>query len=297
MTTWIILRAAGIGAYLVLFFSVAFGLVGTSAPFGKRIAKQSAILIHQFMSTVGLVLLGMHIGGLLLDQYIHFGPTQVLVPGTSSYRPVGVAIGIVGMYSMVLVAASSWFRKHYSAKVWRALHMAAVPAFVLSMLHGVFAGADSARPWMYLIYVTTATIVVFLLVLRGLTVGLRPVRRAQSSPWDPEPVSVPVAPPASSVAVPVAETVADPVPVRSSVPPLAGLADRDDELLVPAASVSLGAEGAGVSTGADTRIGVAGSVRVVPATANAPTISAPASATPAAPQATTTEVRRIMASR
>jgi len=297
MTTWIILRAAGIGAYLVLFFSVAFGLVGTSAPFGKRIAKQSAILIHQFMSTVGLVLLGVHIGGLLLDQYIHFGPTQVLVPGTSSYRPVGVAIGIVGMYSMVLVAASSWFRKHYSAKVWRALHMAAVPAFVLSMLHGVFAGADSARPWMYLIYVTTATIVVFLLVLRGLTVGLRPVRRAQSSPWDPEPVSVPVAPPASSVAVPVAETVADPVPVRSSVPPLAGLADRDDELLVPAASVSLGAEGAGVSTGADTRIGVAGSVRVVPATANAPTISAPASATPAAPQATTTEVRRIMASR
>jgi len=297
MTTWIILRAAGIGAYLVLFFSVAFGLVGTSAPFGKRIAKQSAILIHQFMSTVGLVLLGVHIGGLLLDQYIHFGPTQVLVPGTSSYRPVAVAIGIVGMYSMVLVAASSWFRKHYSAKVWRALHMAAVPAFVLSMLHGVFAGADSARPWMYLIYVTTATIVVFLLVLRGLTVGLRPVRRAQSSPWDPEPVSVPVAPPASSVAVPVAETVADPVPVRSSVPPLAGLADRDDELLVPAASVSLGAEGAGVSTGADTRIGVAGSVRVVPATANAPTISAPASATPAAPQATTTEVRRIMASR
>ncbi|TMM20865.1 MAG: hypothetical protein E6F95_12925, partial [Actinobacteria bacterium] len=101
MTTWIILRAAGIGAYLMLFFSVAFGLVATSAPFGKRIAKQSAILIHQFMSTVGLVLLGVHICGLLLDRYIHFGPTQVLVPGTSSYRPVAVAIGVVGMYSMV----------------------------------------------------------------------------------------------------------------------------------------------------------------------------------------------------
>ncbi|TMK94256.1 MAG: hypothetical protein E6G37_03945 [Actinobacteria bacterium] len=297
MTTWIILRAAGIGAYLMLFFSVAFGLVATSAPFGKRIAKQSAILIHQFMSTVGLVLLGVHICGLLLDRYIHFGPTQVLVPGTSSYRPVAVAIGVVGMYSMVLVAVSSWLRKHYSAKVWRALHMAAVPAFVLSMLHGVFAGADSARPWMYLIYVTTATIVVFLLVLRGLTVGLRPVRRTQSSPsGPPEPVSVPVAPPASSVDVAVAEPVADPAPDRSSVPALAGLADRDEELLAPAASVSLEAEGVGVRAGADTRIGVAGSVRVVPATAKAPTISAPASATPAAPQATTTQVRRIMAS-
>jgi sulfoxide reductase heme-binding subunit YedZ len=239
MTAWIILRAAGIGAYLMLFSSVAFGLVATSAPFGKRIAKQSAILIHQFMSTVGLVLLAVHIGGLLLDQYIHFGPTQVLVPGTSSYRPVAVAIGIVGMYSMVLVAVSSWFRKHYSAKVWRALHTAAVPAFALSTLHGVFAGADSARPWMYLIYVTTATIIVFLLVLRGLTVGLRPARRAQSSPsGPPEPVSVPLAPPASSVDVPVAETVAGSAPDRSAVSVLVGLADREDELPAPSASVS-----------------------------------------------------------
>jgi methionine sulfoxide reductase heme-binding subunit len=239
VTTWIILRAAGIGAYLMLFSSVAFGLVATSAPFGKRIAKQSAILIHQFMSTVGLVLLGVHIGGLLLDRYIHFGPTQVLVPGTSSYRPVAVAIGILGMYSMILVAVSSWFRRHYSAKIWRALHMAAVPAFVLSLLHGVFTGADSARPWMYLIYVTTATIVIFLLVLRGLTVGLRPVRRAQSSPsGPPERVSVPVAPPASSLDVPVVETIVDPVVERASVAAPVGLADRDDELPASAASVS-----------------------------------------------------------
>jgi hypothetical protein len=281
----------------MLFFSVAFGLVATSAPFGKRIAKQSAILIHQFTSTVGLVLLGVHIGGLLLDRYVHFGPTQVLVPGTSSYRPVAVAIGIVAMYSMILVAVSSWFRKHYSAKVWRALHMAAVPAFVLSMLHGVFAGADSARLWMYLMYVTTATIVLFLLVLRGLTVGVRPLRRAQSSPSrPPEPVSVPAVPPASLVDVPVAEAVADQVPGRSPVPALVGLVGRYDELLAPA-SVSREAEGAGVSAGTDTRIGVAGSVRVVPATAKAPTIRAPASATPAAPQARTMEVRRIMPSR
>ena len=161
------------------------------------------------------------------------------MPGTSSYRPVAVAIGIVGMYSMVLVAVSSWFRKHYSAKVWRALHMTAVPAFVLSMLHGVFAGADSARRWMYLIYVTTATIVCFLLVLRGLTVGVRPVRRAQSSPsGPPDPVSVPVAPPASSVDVPVAETVDESAPVRSSEPTLVSLVDREDELPAPAASVS-----------------------------------------------------------
>ena len=155
MTTWIVLRAAGIGAYVVLFASVAFGLVATSAPFGKRFAKASSISIHQFLSTVGLVLLAIHIGGLLLDTYMHFGPKEVLVPGASSYRPVAVALGVIGMYGTVLVLVSSWVRRHYSPKVWRALHIAAVPTFILAMLHGIFAGADTTRRWMFLMYMLT----------------------------------------------------------------------------------------------------------------------------------------------
>ena len=216
-----ILRAAGIGAYLMLFASVAFGLVATSAPFDKRFAKQSAISIHQFLSTVGLVLLAVHIGGLSLDAFVHFGPREILMPGASTYRPVAVALGVIAMYAMVLVLVSSWMRRHYSAKLWRRFHLAAGPAFVLSMLHGIFAGADATRRWMYLIYVTTAVIVVFLLILRGLTVGLRPARRVQSSP--PERASVPRSAPPESPTGPGSgeELVAAPV-WRSPAPTLVG---------------------------------------------------------------------------
>jgi predicted ferric reductase len=182
MTTWIILRAAGIGAYVMLFLAVAFGLIATGTPFGKRFAKASSVSVHQFSSTVGLLLLGVHIGGLLLDRYVPFGPTEILVPGASSYRPIPVALGVLAMYAMVVVLASSWIRRAYSPKIWRAIHLLAVPAFVLSLLHGVFAGADAARPWMFATYVVTGVIVVFLLVLRGFVAGMRPARRAQSSP-------------------------------------------------------------------------------------------------------------------
>src|SRR5215471_6328191 len=103
----------------MLFLSVAFGLTATSAPFDKRFAKQSAISIHQFLSTVGLVLLVVHIGGLSLDRYVHFGPKEILVPGASAYRPAAVTLGVVAMYAMVLVLVSSWMRRHYSAKRWR----------------------------------------------------------------------------------------------------------------------------------------------------------------------------------
>jgi methionine sulfoxide reductase heme-binding subunit len=288
MTTWIILRAAGVGAYLTLFFSVAFGLMATSAPFDKRFAKQSAISIHQFLSTVGLVLLGVHIGGLLLDSYIHFGPKEILVPGASTYRPVAVAFGVVGMYAMVLVLVSSWMRRHYSAKLWRRLHLLAVPAFVLSMVHGVFAGADASRRWMFLIYLTTACIVVFLLILRGLTVGLRPARRVQSSPGSPPsgPPSGPELPPRSSEELGAAAGV-DPVERSSGDRVAVASGDR-----VAVGRASAVGEVSATSGGVDTRIGVAGSVRRVPATAKAPAIRAPARTTPATPHATTVMPRR-----
>jgi len=271
MTTWIVLRAAGIGAYVVLFAAVAFGLIATSGPFGKRFAKASSISIHQFLSTVGLVLLAIHIGGLLLDSYMHFGPKEVLVPGASSYRPLAVALGVIGMYGTVLVLVSSWARRLYSPKVWRALHIAAVPTFILAMLHGIFSGADTTRRWTFLMYMLTGSIVVFLLILRGLTVGLRPARVAQSSPaprvsrsdWragSEEPVGPEPDRPSSGRSVAEVE---DARLLGSSVPGAA----------VPPPS--------GTSTGTETRIGTAGSVSRVPATANAPATNEAATATPA----------------
>jgi sulfoxide reductase heme-binding subunit YedZ len=287
MTTWIVLRAAGIGAYLTLFMSVAFGLMATSAPFDKRFAKQSAISIHQFLSTVGLVLLGVHIGGLLLDSYMRFGPREILVPGASTYRPVAVALGVIAMYAMVLVLVSSWMRRHYSAKLWRLLHQFAVPTFVLSMVHGIFAGADASRRWMYLIYVITACVVVFLLILRGLTVGLRPMRRVQSSPGPPPP-SGPELPPWSSAEVGTPVGAGDDPVARSSGERVSvGSGDRVAVGRLPSRDVVSATKG-----GEETRTGVAGSVRRVPVTATAPAMSAVASAIPAAPQPATLKPRR-----
>jgi methionine sulfoxide reductase heme-binding subunit len=284
MTTWIILRAAGIGAYLTLFLSVAFGLVATSAPFDKRFAKQSAISIHQFLSTVGLVLLGVHIGGLLADSYMHFGAKEILVPGASTYRPVAVAFGVIGMYAMVVVLVSSWMRRHYSAKLWRRFHLFAVPAFVLSMVHGIFAGADASRRWMFLLYVITACIVVFLLILRGLTVGLRPARRVQSSPGSPPPG--PELSPRSSEELGAAVGV-DPVEPSSGDRVAVGSGDR----VAAGRSPSRG-EVSATRGGADTWTGVAGSVSRVPATAKAPAIRAAARTMPAMPHPTTAMPRR-----
>jgi sulfoxide reductase heme-binding subunit YedZ len=176
VTTWIVLRAAGIGAYLMLFLSVSWGLTATAAPLGKRISKASATTVHQFMSTTALVLLTVHIGGLLLDRFMPFGPKDVLVPGSGSFRPVPVAFGIVAMYALVFVMVASWLRKPLGTRWWRRTHLLAVPTFILALVHGIFTGSDTARPLLWGTYLASGVIVFFLLVLRGLTAGFRPVR-------------------------------------------------------------------------------------------------------------------------
>jgi DMSO/TMAO reductase YedYZ heme-binding membrane subunit len=176
MLTWIILRAAGIGAYLLLFGSVAWGLIGTTNLGGKRISRNTATLVHQFLSTGAFLLLGVHLGGLLLDRFVTFRPIDLLVPFHAGFRPAAVGVGVVTMYSMVVVLGSSWLRKRVGTKWWRRLHILAVPMFSLALVHGVFAGTDTIRPWMWWIYLTTGGLVLFLVVVRGLTAGVRPKR-------------------------------------------------------------------------------------------------------------------------
>jgi predicted ferric reductase len=179
VTTWIVLRAAGIGAYLMLFLSVSWGLIATTGALGRRVSKASATTVHQFMGTCGLFLLAIHIAGLLIDTFMPFHPMDVLVPMHGTFKPIPVAFGIGAMYASVFVIVASWLRKRLGTKWWRRTHLLAVPAFTIALVHGVFAGTDTVRPWMWSTYLITGSLVLFLVILRGLTAGVRPVRAAR----------------------------------------------------------------------------------------------------------------------
>jgi sulfoxide reductase heme-binding subunit YedZ len=174
--TWIVLRAAGVGSYLMLFLSVNWGLIATTSLITKRVSKPTSTLFHQFVSTVAFVLLLVHLGGLLVDRFMPFGPLDLLIPMRAEFRPVAVGLGVVAMYATTIVLVSSWVRKRLSTKLWRGLHLLAVPALTLALVHGVFAGTDTTRPWMWPIYAVTGLVTLFLVLVRGLTHGHRPPR-------------------------------------------------------------------------------------------------------------------------
>ncbi len=169
MIEWNIIRAAGVGAFLMLWASVAWGLVATTSVFGKRIPKPTSIALHQAFSTSGLLFLAMHLGFLLADRFMPFGPLDLVIPMRASYRPIGVTLGIASMFVLVLgVLSTSWGRKLIGTKWWRRTHALSVPAFALALMHGLMTGTDSKRPAMFWMYLMSAAILLFLLLLRGL---------------------------------------------------------------------------------------------------------------------------------
>jgi sulfoxide reductase heme-binding subunit YedZ len=176
MTTWIILRAAGIGSYIALWLAVDWGLIASTSLVTKRVSKPTSTLFHGVVASAGLALLLIHLGGLLVDRFMPFGPLDLLIPLRAGYRTLAVSFGVLAMYAMVLILVTSWIRKRLGTRVWRAIHLLAIPTFTLALAHGVFAGTDSSRPWMFAIYVVTGLLTLFLVIVRGLTYGYRPPR-------------------------------------------------------------------------------------------------------------------------
>lgn len=176
--TWLLARSAGVGAYLMLYLSVAWGLLATTSLVTKRVSKRSSTSFHGFVASAGLMLLALHLVALLLDRFVRFDTLDLLVPYRATYRPFALTLGIAGMYSMVIVLATSWTRKHLRPALWRAIHLVAVPAYAMALLHGVLAGSDSARAGMAILYWATGSSVLFLVIVRGLTARPPRARRA-----------------------------------------------------------------------------------------------------------------------
>lgn len=167
--TWLLTRSAGVGAYLMLYLAVAWGLLATTSLVTDRVSKRSSTAFHGFVASAGLLLLALHLVGLLLDRYVRFDVLDLLIPYRAPYRPFALTLGIVAMLATVIVLASSWTRKRMRPALWRAIHLLAVPAFAMALLHGLLAGSDSARIGMTIIYWATGSTILFLVIVRGLT--------------------------------------------------------------------------------------------------------------------------------
>jgi sulfoxide reductase heme-binding subunit YedZ len=175
-TFWLLARASGLTAYVLLTLSVLAGLVVKSRPFGRALKTSSVTDVHRYLSLLGLGMLALHGVTLVLDLTVHISVAALLVPFASGYRPVAVAAGVVAAELIVLIAASFSLRRWIGGRNWRRLHWATYLVFLLGTAHGLAAGTDSSQPWALGLYLGAVGSVVFATAWRVLTRPIRPVR-------------------------------------------------------------------------------------------------------------------------
>lgn len=173
-TFWILARASGLTAYLLLTLSVLTGLTVKSKPFGKAVRLPPVTDLHRFLALLGLGALAIHGSTLVLDTTVKITPSALFVPGIVPYRPLWTALGVLAAELMVLVYVSFGLRKRIGVRNWRRLHYATYAVFALATLHGLAAGTDSARQWTIWLYVGAVGAVVTATAWRVLTVSVSP---------------------------------------------------------------------------------------------------------------------------
>src|SRR5712691_1281899 len=190
--SWNIARAGGFTSYILLTLAVALGLaLSMQLQSPSRWPRMLNSELHNFLTLLSTIFLGIHVLAIWLDPYTNFGLNEILIPFASHYRPVWMALGIVALYLGIAIGISTWLRPRIGYTWWRRLHILTLGVYALATAHWIGTGSDTQTWWALAIYVISGVLVGSLLCWRLLTAtGKRkkhapspaPARRAGGAP-------------------------------------------------------------------------------------------------------------------
>jgi predicted ferric reductase len=172
-TWWYLSRSTGIVALVALVLSLVWGVLLATRVLKPHDRPAWLLDLHGWFGGLAVVMTGLHLLGLALDGYVHFGVAELFVPGASPYRPLAVAVGVVSMYLLVAVQVTAVMRRHLPRRVWHAVHYASYLLVWGGLVHAGMAGTD----------VSNRVYQVLALVLTILAVTAAIVRIVSPGPW------------------------------------------------------------------------------------------------------------------
>jgi hypothetical protein len=179
---WYVARAAGLVSWGLLTAATMWGLALSTKVFGRRPRPNWLLDLHRMLGGLALVFTGVHVGAILLDTYVHFGLTSVLVPFASTWHPLAVAWGVVALYLLLAVEITSLVRSRISHRVWRGVHYASFGLFVTATVHGLAAGTDTTREVAVFVAAAAGLAFLILVAIRALPYLLEEAPSAPAPP-------------------------------------------------------------------------------------------------------------------
>jgi predicted ferric reductase len=145
--TWFLARASGIVALALLTLSMVLGIVA-----GTRLASAGwprfvTQGLHRNISLFVLVLLALHVGAAVVDDYVTITVQESLIPFIGTYRPVWMGLGALSSDLVIAVVVTSLLRQRIGYETWRAVHWTSYLCWPLSVVHALGTGTDVRRAW------------------------------------------------------------------------------------------------------------------------------------------------------
>lgn len=171
---WYAARASGVAAYVVLSLVVSLGLALGGKAQTRRWPRFSVEEVHRFGGLLVGSLIGVHVLAIAADSFLPFSLTQLLVPFTSSYRPLWTGLGIAAAELLLALAITNHYRRRLPYRFWRRAHYLNFAVWAFASLHGLMAGTDRGAAWLAVLYGVSVATVLMLLLWRF---GPRELRR------------------------------------------------------------------------------------------------------------------------
>ncbi|MHB8379933.1 MAG: ferric reductase-like transmembrane domain-containing protein [Acidimicrobiales bacterium] len=142
---WYTTRATGMVTLFLFTLVVTLGTLVANRVGGTVVGRFEVNELHRSVSIIAIIFLALHITTTVIDSFVPTGWISVLVPMTSSYRRVGVAVGAVAFDLILAVWISSLLKVRLRNERWRFIHWFSWLAFSSAILHAFLTGTDAKR--------------------------------------------------------------------------------------------------------------------------------------------------------
>jgi methionine sulfoxide reductase heme-binding subunit len=144
---WYTTRATGFVALILFTLVVALGTFVANRIGGTYIGRFELNELHRSITMVAIVFLVVHILTTIVDSYVPTGWLSAVIPFSSKYEPMHVALGAVAFDLILAVWVSSLLKAKVANRSWRFIHWFSWLALVSALAHSFLTGTDSRSSW------------------------------------------------------------------------------------------------------------------------------------------------------
>jgi hypothetical protein len=140
---WEVTRASALIAFACYTVAVIWGIALTARSFSPPVAPQFDY--HRFVSVVGLLALGTHVGTLLGDRYAHVEVATLGGIGASWSMRAGVAAFWLTLAIPLTFRLKQ--RRWLTQRFWRRFHYLGYAVWALALVHGLWLGSETGSSY------------------------------------------------------------------------------------------------------------------------------------------------------